>query len=100
MNLQLVLNALANEKRLQILDWLKDPEAHFPPQKDGDLIEDGVCAAFIAAKLEVTAPTLSAHMRLLTDAELVLVKRLKGWTFYKRDEQAITAAKKAIADQV
>ena len=26
-----------------ILAWLKDPQAHFPPQVDGDLVEDGVC---------------------------------------------------------
>ena len=35
--------ALASPKRLQILEWLKDPRANFPPQRDGDLVEDGVC---------------------------------------------------------
>ena len=39
-----ILKALANERRLQILDWLKDPVANFPPQVDGDLAGDGVCA--------------------------------------------------------
>ena len=38
-----VFKSLGHEKRLRILDWLKDPEKHFPPQKDGDLVEDGVC---------------------------------------------------------
>ena len=33
--------ALASEKRLQVLDWLSDPEAHFRPQVDGDLVKDG-----------------------------------------------------------
>ena len=37
------IRALANERRLMILKWLKDPTAHFPPQVDGDLVEDGVC---------------------------------------------------------
>jgi hypothetical protein len=37
------LNALANDRRLQILEWLKDPTAHFRPQMDGDLVKDGVC---------------------------------------------------------
>jgi DNA-binding transcriptional ArsR family regulator len=27
------LKALANEKRLQILSWLKDPPANFRPQR-------------------------------------------------------------------
>ena len=42
------LRALANSKRLQILDWLKNPRKHFPPQVDGYLVEDGVCSVFIA----------------------------------------------------
>jgi prolyl-tRNA editing enzyme YbaK/EbsC (Cys-tRNA(Pro) deacylase) len=29
-----ILKALANEKRLQILYWLKAPEQHFPPHKE------------------------------------------------------------------
>ena len=37
-----VFKSLGHEKRLRILDWLKDPEKHFPPQKDGDLVEDGL----------------------------------------------------------
>jgi ArsR family transcriptional regulator len=95
-----VLKALANERRLQILEWLKEPRAHFRPQVDGDLVSDGVCGVLIAEKLAVTAPTLSEHMRILTDAGLVRAKRIKGWTMYKRDEKAIAAAKKAIRDAV
>ena len=92
----IVLKALANERRLQILEWLKDPRAHFRPQVDGDLVDDGVCGVLIAEKLEVSAPTLSEHMRVLVGAGLVKPKRIKGWTMYKRDEKAISAAKKAI----
>jgi len=32
MDVTIVLKALANERRLQILEWLKDPRAHFRPQ--------------------------------------------------------------------
>ena len=83
------LRALANERRLQILEWLKDPEAHFRPQVDGDLVKDGVCAALIAEKLGVSQPALSEHMRILVNAGLVRGKRIKQWTFYKRDEAEI-----------
>ena len=48
-----VVKALANDKRLQILAWLKDPRSHFPPQVYGDLVKDGVCGVFIADKLGV-----------------------------------------------
>jgi ArsR family transcriptional regulator len=95
-----VLRALANERRLQILDWLRDPRAHFPPQVDGDLVEDGVCGALIAEKLGVSAPTLSEHMRVLVAAGLVRAKRIKGWTMYRRDESQIAAAKRAIQDHM
>jgi ArsR family transcriptional regulator len=95
-----LLRALANERRLQILEWLRDPRAHFPEQADGDLVDDGVCGALIAEKLGVSAATLSEHMRILVGAGLVRAKRIKGWTMYRRDETQIAAAKRAIHEQV
>ena len=94
------LKALGNDRRLQILDWLKDPRAHFPPQQDGDLVADGVCALFIAEKLAISQPTLSEHMRVLVQARLVRPKRIKQWTFYKRDEKGLREARKAIRESV
>ena len=89
----LALRALANERRLQILQWLKAPREHFRPQLDGDLVKDGVCAALIAEKLGVSQPALSEHMRILVEAGLVRAKRIKQWTFYKRDEAEIRQVK-------
>ena len=89
--------ALASDRRLLILEWLKRPRAHFRPQADGDLVKDGVCGVLIAEKLGVGQPTVSEHMRILVEAGLVRPKRTKKWIFYRRDEAAIEAAKKAIA---
>jgi len=100
MSIERALRALANERRLQILEWLKDPVAHFPPQVDGDLVADGVCAVFLADKLGVSQPTLSEHMKVLTDAGLVTATRIKQWTFYRRDERRIDEVKRAIVAQV
>jgi DNA-binding transcriptional ArsR family regulator len=88
-----MIKALANQRRLLILQWLKDPRAHFPPQVDGDLVADGVCALFLADKLGVTQATLSEHMRVLVQSGLVRSKRIKQWTFYQRDEERIQAVK-------
>ncbi len=88
-----ILKALGNEKRLTILAWLVDPVAHFPPQRDGDLVEDGVCAVFIADKLGVSQPTASEHLRLLAGAGLITAKRIRQWTFYRRDERRIAEVK-------
>ena len=92
-----IFRALANDRRLLILEWLREPRRHFPPQVDGDLVKDGVCGVFIADKLGVTAPTLSEHMRVLTAAGLVKAKRIKGWTMYKRDEERIKAIRRLIS---
>ncbi|WP_192365059.1 ArsR/SmtB family transcription factor [Mesorhizobium mediterraneum] len=91
-----VFKAIANERRLQILDWLKDPRVHFSPQADGDLVEDGVCALLIAEKLGITQATLSEHMRVLTQAGLLRSKRIKQWTFYRRDEGRIAETRALI----
>jgi ArsR family transcriptional regulator len=100
MDMIAAIRALANERRLQILDWLKEPTKHFPPQVDGDLERDGVCALLIARKLNVTQPTLSEHMRVLTRAGLVRGKRIKQWVFYRRNEAAIAAAKRAFEKRI
>lgn len=77
------LKALANENRLQILHWLSDPERHFPPQEDGDLVRDGVCVGFITEKIGLRQPTVTNHMRVLQEAGLVTSKKIKNWVFYK-----------------
>jgi ArsR family transcriptional regulator len=100
MKVAMVLRALANERRLQILDWLREPRKHFREQADGDLVEDGVCGVLIAEKLGVSAPTLSEHMRVLIAAKLVRAKRIKQWTMYKRNESVIASVKRAIQESV
>lgn len=91
-----VFRALANENRLRILAWLKNPVDHFPPQKDGDLVRDGVCGLLIARKLRVSHPTASVHLKILAAAGLVRGKRVKQWTFYKRNEGQIAALKRSV----
>ena len=83
------IKAVSSPVRLEILSLLKDPVANFPPQTDGDLIRDGVCADFIRDKLGIAAATASRHLTLLTDADLLIATRRKNWTFYRRDESAV-----------
>jgi len=92
----LVLRALASQRRRQILEWLKDPRKHFRPQVDGDLVKDGVCGLLIAQKLKVSQPTASEHLRILTAAGLVRGKRIKQWIFYRRNEDGIAEFKRAL----
>lgn len=88
---------MANGRRLQILEWLRNPRAHFPPQTDGDLVKDGVCGVFIARKLRLSQPTVSEHLKVLVHAGLVRPKRIRQWTFYKRDEAKIRKLKRTLS---
>lgn len=96
----LISKALSHEKRVRVLKWLKDPRAHFPAQKDGSRVRDGVCSGFIAQKLEVSNATASAHLKILKRAGLIAPKRNNKWTFYKRDEMAIKQAMRLLSQNV
>jgi ArsR family transcriptional regulator len=75
------------------LEWLRDPERHFPPQRDGDLVHDGVCSLFIAQKLGVSQPTCGEHLRVLAQAGMVRGTKIKQWVYYQRDEVRIAEVK-------
>ena len=95
-----MLRAIASERRLQILEWLRSPTEHFSPQVDGDLVRDGVCGVLIAQKLGVSHPTVSEHLKILTEAGLIRGKRIKQWTFYRRDEPRIRELKSRILAKI
>src|SRR5215813_13120693 len=100
MTLSRAMQALSNDRRVQIMEWLKEPTRHFPPQVDGDLVKDGVCGVLIARKLGVSQPTASEHLKILAQAGLIRGKRIKKWTFYRRDEAGLKAFKKQILQRV
>ncbi len=91
-----VLKALASDTRLAVLEWLKDPVAHFRVQVDGDLVKDGVCADFLREKLGISPATASRHLTMLVEGGLLTATRKKGWTFYRRNEPAIRSFVKAM----
>jgi DNA-binding transcriptional ArsR family regulator len=95
-----MLRAIASERRLQILEWLRSPTEHFSPQADGDLVRDGVCGVLIAQKLGVSHPTVSEHLKILAEAGLIRGKRIKQWTFYRRDEPRIRELKSRILAKI
>jgi DNA-binding transcriptional ArsR family regulator len=82
--------ALANDTRLRVLTWLKDPAASFP-QCGADATEIGVCVGLIQQKAGVSASTMSVHLAILQRAGFVLSTRRGQWTYYRRDEARIRA---------
>lgn len=80
-----VFKALSNKARLQILQWLKDPEVHFPDQPG---FESGVCVGQIQQKAGLTQSTVSEYLSILQRAGLIESTRVGQWTYYKRNEKA------------
>ncbi|WP_236792683.1 helix-turn-helix transcriptional regulator [Amycolatopsis sp. GM8] len=81
--------ALANETRLRILEWLKDPVANFACA--GEAAELGVCAGLIQQKAGTSASTMSAHLATLQRAGFLRATRRGQWIYYRRDEDRIRA---------
>ncbi len=92
-----VLKAIASTRRLQILEWLKDPSSNFPEQIHGDPELHGACNQFIVEKLGVSQPAASRHLKVLVDAGLILATPRKGWTYYRRNERAIADVVRRVA---
>ncbi|MEU1415474.1 ArsR family transcriptional regulator [Streptomyces sp. NPDC005731] len=76
-------------RRMRILEWLRDPVTHFPPQRHGDRAEDGVPAAAVAEKLAVPRSVAEADLRLLAAVGLLRTRRIRLRTYYRRDEVRI-----------
>ncbi|MGN0579601.1 MAG: ArsR/SmtB family transcription factor [Ruminococcus sp.] len=62
-----LFKALCDENRLQILRLLQDGEK---------------CACKLLEELNITQPTLSHHMKLLCDSELVIGRKEGKWMHY------------------
>ena len=97
MDLDLALKIVASRRRRQILQWLSEPKKHFPPQRDGDLVKDGVCGVLVARKMKISQPTASDHLNLMVHAGFLRAKRVKQWTFYKRNEAVINKIRREIS---
>lgn len=81
--------ALSSDVRLQILEWLKQPEQHFPPTHAPNGWAEGVCVTHIQQKAGLSPSTASTHLSVLQRAGLVETSRVGAWTYYRRNEQVI-----------
>ena len=84
-----LFRALGNERRLQILTWLKDPKVQFPEQLHNH--EYGICAGQIDQRCGLSQSTVSAHLATLQRAGLISSQKAGQWHFFKRNEETIQA---------
>ena len=92
--------ALASEVRLSILKWLSEPDLHFSHQVTAKASEIGVCVTLITKKLDMAQPTVSRHLELLRRAGFLSVNKIGRWSFFQRDEVAISEFKGWINDHL
>ena len=72
-----MFKALADETRLRILELIAQKE---------------LCACEILEHFEITQPTLSYHMKILAECELVAVRKDGAWVRYTLNRKQIGKA--------
>lgn len=81
-----VLKALSNEKRIKILEWLKEPGKHFT-SPHCDVSQDGVCVGLIEQKSGLSQSTVSQYLLQLQQAGLISMERQGQWTYCKLNKK-------------
>ena len=89
MNVEVILKALSNPLRREILLWLKSPEQYFPTQQLPHSL--GVCAGQIDQRAGLSQSTISNHLAILQKAELISCRKVGQWCFFQRNDATIAA---------
>lgn len=85
-----VFKALSNPVRLQIMQWLKDPDAYFAEYEPiADRQSVGVCVTHAQAKSGLAQSTVSSGLSTLERAGLVRPTRVGKYTHYRRDGERL-----------
>lgn len=88
----LIFKALSNDTRLQILEWLKEPDANFGPQlflpPDADF-KGGICVGSIQEKTGLSQSVISSYLMMMKKSGLLESRRYGQWTYYRRNEEAL-----------
>lgn len=80
MNTLDILKVLANEHRLKIVSWLKEPEKHFYSEHC-DVRAKGVCVGLIEKKIGLSQSTVSQYLCQLKKSGVIEMTRVGQWTY-------------------
>ncbi len=94
LSLDRALHAIADPTRRRILHALKERGA-CSIDKD-----TGLCAGDIEDRVQVSQPTISHHMAILTKAGLVDAMKHGHWRWYRRNETALRAMIKTLRARI
>ena len=76
-----IFKAFCNENRIRIIKLLRSGEK---------------CACKLLEEINVTQPTLSHHMKILCDSEIVVGRKEGKWTHYSISEKGVEQAKECL----
>jgi len=93
------LKALASQRRLRVLELLRNPDAFTGP-RDASGRPLGVTATALAKALRLRQASLSEQMDVLIGIGLVESRRVGRFVVYSRDEERIRQLKQTIVDQL
>lgn len=88
-SLDRALHAIADPTRRRILQALKEGR-----RESG--AKACLCAGDIEARIQLTQPTISHHMAILTKAGLVEATKEGQWRWYRRNEKALRQVVKSL----
>src|SRR5438105_6088206 len=74
-----LLSALADQTRLAIVAMLAD-------------LDEPLCVCEIVSQFELGQPTISHHLKILRDANLVATEKRGLWVYYSLNRQALDSA--------
>lgn len=92
------LHAIADPTRRRILQALKThttSSASAVPGKRGS-DKNGLCAGDIEERVQLSQPTISHHMAILTKSGLVDAVKQGQWRWYRRNEKALRQLTKSL----
>ena len=98
-SLNQTLNAIADPTRRRILQTLKQRGPGSSSAPSGGK-PNGLCAGDIEERINLSQPTISHHMAILTKAGLVEAAKQGQWRWYKRNEKALRHLVKSLRAQL
>jgi len=96
-SLDRALYAIADPTRRRILHALKEGAAAAKREpKSASGTGASLCAGDIEERIQLSQPTISHHMAILTKAGLVEASKQGQWRWYRRNEKAIRQLVKSL----
>jgi ArsR family transcriptional regulator, arsenate/arsenite/antimonite-responsive transcriptional repressor len=85
-----LFKALGDEQRLKILDYLASGAPCCGPG-------DGICACDVQEFAGLAQATVSHHMKILVQADLVSAEKRGKWVYYSLEPEGFKIAQEALA---